>query len=72
MLGNWLGMWPDSLQARLPWGDWAADPGGVSGWEMDQVLDDLCRTYLNALKWCGRCGATDRLWLQVNHMWESS
>ena len=53
MLGNWLGMWPDSLQARLPWGDWAADPGGVSGWELDQVMDDLCRTYVNALEWCG-------------------
>ena len=68
MLANWLNMWPDSLQARLPWGATPADPGGVSGWELDELLDDLTRTYGNALEWYGRSRATDRLWLQVRHM----
>ena len=68
LLSNWLDMWPPTLQAKLPWGPTPSSPGGLSGWEVEQLLDDLARTHRMALVWCGRNWATDKLWLQIRDL----
>ena len=63
----WVWAWPPTLILKLPWGPMPhyGALGGLSGFQMDRVLDTLDRVLVKALGLSIRSAATDLAWRRI-------